>query len=342
MKRYSLYAIAAVLLTALVWVGCSMDRGPVAPNAVRVATKPAAGVAAVTAVQDRHTDILMDIPGVLGTATGLRSDGSLAIKVLTKSRGVAGIPADLEGVPVEVEVTGNIVAFATTDPTTVFPRPVPTGVSTGNINECAAGTIGARVKDGAGNVYALSNNHVYARENKASIGELEVQPGNYDAVPQCTQYSDHAIGTLAKFVKIVFRGNSTNRVDAAIAVSSILNLSNSTLPDGYLVPSSTPVPASLSQKVQKYGRTTGLTKGTVSYVNLTVKVQYSSGIARFVGQIGITPGGFSAAGDSGSLIVTDDLNANPVGLLFAGSSTLTIANQIQDVLSALGVSIDGK
>jgi len=32
MKRYSLYSIAVVLLIALVWVGCSMDRGPLAPN----------------------------------------------------------------------------------------------------------------------------------------------------------------------------------------------------------------------------------------------------------------------------------------------------------------------
>ena len=62
--------------------------------------------------------------------------------------------------------------------------------------------------------------------------------------------------------------------------------------------------------------------------------------ARFVDQIGISPGTFSAGGDSGSLIVTEDGNY-PVGLLFAGSSTRTIANPIGFVLSRFNVAIDG-
>jgi hypothetical protein len=32
---------------------------------------------------------------------------------------------------------------------------------------------------------------------------------------------------------------------------------------------------------------------------------------------------------------------NPVGLLFAGSKTITVANRIGDVLAALNVTIDG-
>jgi hypothetical protein len=47
------------------------------------------------------------------------------------------------------------------------------------------------------------------------------------------------------------------------------------------------------------------------------------------------------ADDSGSLIVTDDANLNPVALLFAGSSTVTIANRIDLVLNRFGVTIDG-
>jgi PKD repeat protein len=63
-------------------------------------------------------------------------------------------------------------------------------------------------------------------------------------------------------------------------------------------------------------------------------------LARFVGQIAITPGTFSAGGDSGSLIVTDDENKNPVGLLFAGSDTHTIANPIGLVLDRFNVTVD--
>src|SRR3989449_6965451 len=49
------------------------------------------------------------------------------------------------------------------------------------------------------------------------------------------------------------------------------------------------------------------------------------------------PISFSGGGDSGSLIVTDDQNRSPVGLLFAGSSTQTIANRIDLVLNNFGV-----
>jgi hypothetical protein len=87
--------------------------------------------------------------------------------------------------------------------------------------------------------------------------------------------------------------------------------------------------------VKKSGRTTGLTTGTITAVNVTVDVTYSTqcGIgsqkARFVNQIAIGPGGFSAGGDSGSLIVEDVATCpRAVGLLFAGSSTITIANPI--------------
>lgn len=57
--------------------------------------------------------------------------------------------------------------------------------------------------------------------------------------------------------------------------------------------------------VKKHGRTTGLPKGTISGLNATVSVQYDDGIAKFVKHIIITPGNFSAPGDSGSLIVAD-------------------------------------
>jgi len=60
-----------------------------------------------------------------------------------------------------------------------------------------------------------------------------------------------------------------------------------------------------------------------------------------VDQLIISPGTFSGGGDSGSLIVTDDANLNPVGLLFAGSSSVTIGNRIDLVLQRFGVVIDG-
>jgi hypothetical protein len=48
---------------------------------------------------------------------------------------------------------------------------------------------------------------------------------------------------------------------------------------------------------------------------------------------------FSAGGDSGSLIVTNNASHNPVALLFAGSSTTTIGNPINEVLSKLSARL---
>jgi hypothetical protein len=76
------------------------------------------------------------------------------------------------------EVIAQTIAVGGIDPTDRFPRPVPIGVSTGH-PAITAGTIGCRVMKN-GQVYARSNNHVYADENQASIGDDVIQPGTYD------------------------------------------------------------------------------------------------------------------------------------------------------------------
>ncbi len=287
-------------------------------------------------VQERNTNRLMAMDGVEGTAIGYNQNDQLAVKVFTAGPGVRGIPQELEDVPVQVVVTGKI--YALVDPTARFPRPVPIGVSTGH-PDITAGTIGCRVKDGEGNVYALSNNHVYANQNKASIGDNVLQPGTVDGGVD----PGDAIGTLYDFEEIQFAKGwrvPENTIDAAIALSSTANLGNAT-PGGYGTPNSTDVGAFLGQQVQKFGRTTGLTTGEVTGVNATVNVGYGPGkTAKFVKQIIIEPGDFSAGGDSGSLIVTNNESCNPVGLLFAGSSTMTVANRIDLVLDRFKVTID--
>jgi hypothetical protein len=308
--------------------------------------------------QKRHTTVLMEAPEVVGTATGVAESNSPAIVVFTeKEPGPGAIPESLEGIPVKVKVVGKIFALAeaskvkpkaVVDPTVRFPLPVPIGVSTGNIGECSAGTIGARLKDASGNVYALSNNHVYALQNTAPIGSTTLQPGLYDT--RCRTGVSNVIGTLSRFVAIDFSGK-TNTVDAAVALSSTGKLNNATPSGGYGKPNSltytqaTGKSASVRQSVKKYGRTTKLTTGTITAINATVKVCYNSSCslaATFGKQIVIGYNGFSGAGDSGSLIVTNDSYAYPVGLLFAGGTGITIANPIDTVLSSFNMSIDGK
>ena len=312
----------------------------------------------VKEVQEKHTSKLLAIKGVVGTAVGLDHNRRLVVKVFVEHGGVSGISRKLDGVIVQRVVTGKIYARRPgrgggggkknpVDPTSRFDRPVPIGVSTGHPS-ITAGTIGCRVKKG-GNVYALSNNHVYAAQNQASIGDTVLQPGKVDGGVD----SVDAIGTLAEYEPINFGEFTTNVIDAAIALSSDSNLGKATPSDGYGTPKSTTVSDQdlrVNQKVKKYGRTTGLTKGQVYGLNAAVEVNYGGGnVALFVGQIIITPGSFSAGGDSGSVIVIDDRKGKrsgaddlkPVGLLFAGSSMITIANPIDAVLSEFGVTIDG-
>jgi hypothetical protein len=425
-----------------------------------VAAQPRAAAAArpltlaqVMQVQHRYSDSLMNVSGVMGTATGWDRNGKPVVKVFVEHGSVRGIPSTLDGVPVQTEITGvfealaapqqptfiwphpqrdrpptveitypdtlsdvstpitikaeayddngvaqvqffldkNTTAFATdadgsdgwtadlsvpadspltigwhsilatatdtagqtrstmifvwvlgNDLTPIAARPSPIGVSTGH-PWITAGTIGCRVADANGDVYALSNNHIYAAFNDASIGDNVLQPGPYDGGVD----SRDAIGTLANFVPINFSWRGTNTVDAAIALTSTDKLGTATPTDdtgaqlGYGIPSATTAAATVGMNVQKYGRTTGLTTGTVSAINANVFVSYGyAGYARFTGQIVVGTQDFTAAGDSGSLVVAQDGKNSPVGLVFAGNGANTICNPIDTVLSALSVTVD--
>ena len=417
--------------------------------------------------QEQHTDALLDIQGVVGTAVGAGADGAAVVKIYTERPGVAGLPRSLDGVPVVVQVTGRIFAFhhqsdhcdgppgstlppgcseelannppevsitspidgdsfdsgtsisfagtasdaedgdntasliwvssingqigsggnftnttlsdgnhtitvsvtdsggATgsnqititvgnvVDPKASFPWPVPIGVSSGSERLvlskgrlfCFVGTLGARVTDGT-NVYALSNNHVYALEGVGVLDDRILQPGRVDMTDQACgslqEINDSVIGNLAAFVPIEFSRRASNEVDAALALTTAGLVDNETPVDGYGTPMSAPIPAAIDLKVQKYGRTTGLTKGMITGINAVVIINYDSGRARFVDQIVVegTGSSFSAGGDSGSLIVEDGTN-KPVALLFAGNSSVTIGNPIGKVLSQLADQLGG-
>ena len=158
---------------------------------------------------------------------------------------------------------------------------------------------------------------------------------------------------LADLEDIIFSTSAGNVIDAAIArpASGVVFLKK-TPSDGYGTHPSTPADAAFGLKVKKYGRTTGLTSGSIDAINATVLINYgaNNGVARFVEQIIITPGTFSAGGDSGSLILVSTTTGRgknrtetleEVGLLFAGSPFVTIANPIEAVLQRFTVELDG-
>jgi hypothetical protein len=325
------------------------DRGSILDPARSLGMAGGQGIEAAIAAQERHTPGLMRMPGVVGTAVGLLPDGNAVVRVYLMNPGVAGVPDVLDGVPVRRQVTGMLVAWS--DPT-LKARPAPIGYSVGH-PLITAGTIGARVLDASLNVLLLSNNHVLANGNDASIGDPILQPGPVDGGGASDQ-----IGTLHAFKAIDFAGGN-NTIDAALALTTASVLSNTTpTDDGYGMPAAQiwgdansdgvfdNKNALLNLNLQKYGRTTKLTKGAVTGINATLTICYEVlfifcvKAATFVDQVVIEPGTFSGGGDSGSLIVTDDANRYPVGLLFAGSTAQTIANRIDLVLNHFGVRVD--
>lgn len=306
-------------------------------------------LAAAIAAQESMTAEWMALEGVVGTAVGIDSHGDPVVTIYLTALGAARFPATVQGVPVQLRLTepfralGELPRTATDDIDRrgVFPRPVPIGVSSGH-GGVTAGTLGARVVAG-GRHFALGNNHVYANNNAGSPGDPLLQPGVADG----GRAPDHTVATLHDFEPIAFCQGRLhcpwNRMDAAIAITTPDDVGSATPDDGYGTPRTTPVEATLGMAVQKYGRTTGLTRGRVTGINAVIDVSYRAGTARFEDQILISGDGFSAGGDSGSLIVSDGVlmaDRRPVGLLFAGSPTSTIANPIGVVLDRFGVAID--
>jgi hypothetical protein len=214
------------------------------------------------------------------------------------------------------------------------------GVSGGNVNDhssafCCSGTLGSLVTDGT-TQYILSNNHVLARSDQAVAGEDISQPGLVDTA--CRPAT-----LVADFTGAAPLGSN---VDAAVAQLRAGQMDSTGFIEDIGVPSSTIVSPSVGLSVAKSGRTTGFTTGSVSSINTSVNVQYQKGCnsgkkftVSYTNQVVINSSTFSAGGDSGSLIVTNNTSHNPVALLFAGSSTTTIGNPIGEVLTKLGSSL---
>ncbi len=91
-------------LTTLVLLAGALACSRAQPGGAPVTTK------SIDEVLAAHTDSLMKLPGVVGTAVGL-CDGERCIKVLvadSSARTKSRIPSRLEGYRVVVDVTGPI------------------------------------------------------------------------------------------------------------------------------------------------------------------------------------------------------------------------------------------
>jgi hypothetical protein len=215
------------------------------------------------------------------------------------------------------------------------------GVSGSNVNDiskafCCGGTLGSLLTNGTSK-YILSNNHILARQDQAAPGEDISQPGLIDNGCQPATI-------VADFSAAPRLGSN---VDAAIALLRDSLMDTTGFIQGIGTISSVVKAPTVGLAVEKSGRTTGATAGTIGSINTSVNVQYQircgqgkKYIISYTNQLVVNGSGFSAGGDSGSLIVTSNGSCHqPVGLLFAGSSSSTIANPIGEVLTKVGTAL---
>ena len=233
-------------------------------------------------------------------------------------------------------------------------RPIALGVSGGNASDiangyCCSGTLGALVTDGQ-RQFILSNTHVFAGDtalggnNRVSkIGDDVDQSGLIDN--NCQYNANDIVADVSEWAPF-----GQFNIDAALAEvrAGQVRSDGAILEIGPLA--DTTAPAFLGQKVKKSGRTTGLTRSSISSLNAAVTVGYTDECAgdsfnvTYTGQILISNKGsrFLDSGDSGSVMV-EDVGTNPraVGLLYAGSSSIAVANPIDEVLNHFSVRMVG-
>ncbi|MFH8486460.1 hypothetical protein [Streptomyces longisporoflavus] len=230
-------------------------------------------------------------------------------------------------------------------------RPCPSGASVGNVR-VTAGTLGSVVYDflpgasvdppGAGlgvpaKFYVLSNNHVLADSNRAQLGSAILQPGVFDG----GQDPADRIATLERFITIQFAPQiplerHNNVVDAALGTVDFQDATRETYFSGAPRAWRRKANVAVGDLVKKTGRTTNISFGRIIAVDATIDVNYgTAGTARFKDQILTT--NISAGGDSGSLVTSLDNVA--LGLLFAGSSTVTVLNHFENVRALLRVEV---
>jgi hypothetical protein len=313
---------------------------------------------------------------VNGTAGGNRSLGFISSSGLFVAPG--GVPTTSDGQGGSTTTTLTISAVSQADSTasgsaavTLVPAnqdaqtgAVVLGASGGNSKDsntnptnhtitCCGGTLGSLVARG-GTQFVLSNNHVLARSDAATVGDAIISPGLIDV--NCNAAQGTTVANLTQFVNLeneVTSMTPAKNIDAAIAqvVSGKVNTGGNILYLGATTDANgVPVPAppeggsgtagAVGMQVAKSGRSTGLTCSSVEATNIITNVDYTKNCdgtgatftVPYQNLIGVMGGSFSAEGDSGSLIVTQAA-ANPVALLFAGSDTDTVANPVSNVLS---------
>lgn len=309
-------------------------------------TRDAQGVGSFDfgATSTRDLGPFLDTLGLGVSSTG---EGGFNLAVRVQRRGLQSHPA-LEDIrrrahdEVNVRYVGRVFKLQD-DRFRGRQRPLRIGNSVGH-HEVTAGTLGCFVETSDGAPAILSNNHVLADENQASVTDPILQPAPFDG----GDVERDRVASLSAFVPLKLQ--EPNIVDCAIArLDGDIDFEAATLIEDLQLAGSADVLEVGTHEVEKLGRTTGQTQGRITAFEIdNLVVGYDSGSLRFDNQIEVESTGdgpFSLGGDSGSLVYTTESGLG-FGLLFAGSDQggsnglgVTYLNPLEVVLSELDVQL---
>lgn len=221
-------------------------------------------------------------------------------------------------------------------------------------NDCSAGTMGALVRDKQDKLMGLTNNHVTALCSHTLVGTPILAPGVLDVGPYTMAPITLGFHVKALEMKIGTVGNLDiqSNLDAAVFELPNESLVSSMQGNAFDTPSETGSPVE-GMRVSKVGRTTGHTEGRIVSRELRpVSIKYSvagHGFSAFilfgnVYSVHGSTGPFSAAGDSGSLVVEIDAKGTPiraVGLLFADGSDSSAPGDMRTFILPLEPILEG-
>ncbi|MCC5929666.1 MAG: hypothetical protein JJU28_10505 [Cyclobacteriaceae bacterium] len=326
---------------------------------------------------------LLSLPNVVATGIGYKISEGITTEELSiicsvevkkpknRLRDEDLVPSRIQGIPTDVVPTGAISAFQ--NPRQRL-RPAPGGSSLGHF-AITAGTLGCLVRRN-NQIYILSNNHVIANSNDASVGDAILQPGPADG----GRSPADRIASLEDFIPVIFEGSNPgdpgdpgdpNPPGCAVSnlIASILNSAASLsgsgvrlkpfriqnfenkvdcaiakpINDADVLPEILQIgniqglaEGTLGMAIKKSGRTTGFTTGIIQQIDVSVRVNFGANRIALFTDQ-LLAGGMSQGGDSGSVVLND--NNQMVGLLFAGSTNTTICNRIQNVFDSLNLEL---
>ncbi len=287
---------------------------------------------------EQHPNIVSIAPQLI-FVEGRPTDNAhivIGIDPALKEQNVVDIPLQLQLVNRENVRTDEIIAVEIVEEGEIRPeawgarkRPCPGGYSIGHY-QITAGTLGLHVKVDGNYGYILSNNHVLANTNNASVGDAILQPGPADGGTP----SDDTIATLNRWVPVDTGGVVANEVDCALAFVGAMWTPELTQYVKFIGTPRSVAAATVGQRIRKASRTTTLKWGGILSTNASVN---ATGLGRFANQLKYDP--ITRPGDSGATIW--DANALTVlGLHFATSASAGYGNKIDLVFQHLGAAMN--